>query len=196
MQLELATKNAISILQESLPNYLTYHCLEHTLDVCRESERIARSEQIESNDDLCILLTAAAYHDIGFVVSEMNHEQQSCIICMNDLPEFGYSDEEINKICELVMATKIPQTPNSHLAQILCDADLDYLGRTDFEAISETLYEEFMYRKIIKDRSSWDNIQVNFFNAHRYFTETNLRLRSEQKAINLQKIIETLKTYG
>jgi uncharacterized protein len=196
MQLELARNNAIRILKESLPSHLTYHCLEHTLDVYRETERLALSEKITSSDELTLVLTAAAYHDIGFVVSELNHEQQSCIICMSDLPQYGYSDIEINKVCEIIMATKIPQSPNSQLAEILCDADLDYLGRNDFETIAETLYQEFKHRKIIDDRESWDNIQVNFFNSHHYFTQTNSNLRNLQKAINLQKIIETIKTYG
>jgi len=196
MQLEEARIAAINILKESLPKYLTYHSLEHTLDVYDETLRIAKSERITSNDDLNILLTAAIYHDLGFVVSELNHEQQSSIICMNILPKFDYTDIEINRVCEVIMATKIPQTPNSHLAEILCDADLDYLGRNDFEKISDSLYDEFKYRKIIPDRQTWDNIQVNFFNSHHYFTKTNCELRNLQKAINLQKIIETVNTYG
>ena len=142
------------------------------------------------------MLTAAAYHDSGFVVSELNHEQQSSILCMNWLPKFGYTDNEIDKVCEIVMATKIPQTPNSHLAEILCDADLDYLGRNDFDEISESLYEEFKFRKIITNREVWDNIQVNFFNSHHYFTATNRDIRNIQKVLNLQKIIERIKTYG
>jgi predicted metal-dependent HD superfamily phosphohydrolase len=145
---------------------------------------------------MCILLTAAAYHDIGFVVSELNHEQQSSIICMEHLPRYGYSDEQINRVCTLVMATKIPQTPNCHLAEILCDADLDYLGRTDFEEISSSLYDEFLYRKIVTNKEFWDKVQVNFFNAHHYFTKTNRELRDHQKAENLKKIIETVKNYG
>jgi len=192
MQLELARINAIRILEDFLPEYLTYHCVEHTLDVFRETMRIAELEDIKSNDDLVILLTAAIYHDSGFVVSELNHEQQSSIIAMNCLPKFGYSDEEINRVCEIIMATKIPQTPNSHLAEILCDADLDYLGRTDFEKISASLFDEFKYRKIISNLEMWNNIQVNFFNSHHYFTKTSRDLRDSQKALNLQKIIETI----
>ena len=115
---------------------------------------------------------------------------------MNWLPKFGYTDNEIDKVCEIVMATKIPQTPNSHLAEILCDADLDYLGRNDFDEISESLYEEFKFRKIITNREVWDNIQVNFFNSHHYFTATNRDIRNIQKVLNLQKIIERIKTYG
>ncbi|MFM9944581.1 MAG: HD domain-containing protein [Bacteroidia bacterium] len=196
MQLEEARINAINILKESLPRYLTYHSLEHTLDVYEETKRIAKSEKLNSNDELNILLTAAIYHDIGFVASELNHEQQSSIICMSNLPKFGYTDSEIDRICEVIMATKIPQTPNSHLAEILCDADLDYLGRNDFDEISEALFEEFSFRKIITNRQVWDNIQVNFFNSHHYFTTSNCEIRNIQKAINLQKIIERVKTYG
>lgn len=196
MQLEEARINAINILTESLPHYLTYHCVEHTLDVYSAAQRIAKAEKLESNEDLTILLTAAAYHDSGFVVSELNHEQQSSILCMNWLPKFGYTDNEIDKVCEIVMATKIPQTPNSHLAEILCDADLDYLGRNDFDEISESLFEEFKFRKIITNREVWDNIQVNFFNSHHYFTATNRDIRNLQKALNLQKIKERIKTYG
>jgi len=195
MQLEAARLNAIEILKESLPSYLTYHCLAHTIDVYNETLRIAKSENIDTKDDLIILLTAAAYHDIGFVVSELNHEQQSSIICMNHLPNFGYSDHEIERVCDVIMATKIPQTPNSRLAEILCDADLDYLGRDDFDYISESLYEEFTIRKIITNREVWDNIQINFFNSHHYFTVTNNEIRNLQKAKNLQKIIERIKTY-
>ena len=113
MQLELAHKNALNILRESLPEYLTYHCLEHTIDVYNETERIAKAENITSNEDLTIVLTAAAYHDSGFIVSEINHEQQSCIICTDCLPGFGYSDPEIAQICDIIMATKIPQSPQS-----------------------------------------------------------------------------------
>ena len=42
------------------------------------------------------------------------------------------------------MATEIPQNPKTHLEMIMCDADLDYLGRYDFETISNNLYTEFL----------------------------------------------------
>ena len=39
---------------------------------------------------------------------------------------------------ELREATKIPQTPLTKLEEIICDADLDYLGREDFFEISRS----------------------------------------------------------
>lgn len=195
MQLESAEKYILNLLREKLPKYLTYHCLEHTIDVYNEAKRIAISENINGETDLKLILTAALFHDSGFIESELSHEQQSCIISTRVLPDFDYSDIEISKICEIIMATKIPQTPGSKLAEVLCDADLDYLGRNDFDTISDSLFEEFKFRKIVTDQKSWDLIQFNFFNSHHYFTKTNQDLRNHQKTVNLQKIIENLNKY-
>lgn len=195
MQIESAKKYILNLLKEKLPKYLTYHCLEHTIDVYTEAKRIAESEKIYSEYDLNLILTAALFHDSGFIESELTHEQQSCIICKETLPRFGYNETEINKICEIIMATKIPQTPLCKLAKVLCDADLDYLGRTDFDEISDSLFEEFKFRKIISDSKSWDLVQFNFFNSHHYFTKTNKELRNHQKSVNLQKIVEKLNKY-
>lgn len=195
MQIESAKKYILNLLKEKLPKYLTYHCLEHTIDVYTEAQRIAQSEKIYSENDLNLILTAALFHDSGFIESELNHEQQSCLISKDTLPQFDYKETEINKICEIIMATKIPQSPLCKLAEVLCDADLDYLGRTDFDEISDSLFEEFKFRKIISDSKSWDLVQFNFFNSHHYFTKTNKELRNHQKSVNLQKIVEKLNKY-
>ena len=38
---------------------------------------------------------------------------------------------------QLILATKVPQKPKNKLEKIICDADLDYLGREDFDNISD-----------------------------------------------------------
>ncbi|NUM30703.1 MAG: HD domain-containing protein [Bacteroidetes bacterium] len=195
MQIESAKEYILNLLKEKLPKYLTYHCFEHTIDVYNEAKRIALSENINDETELKLILTAALFHDSGFTVSELSHEQQSCIISTQVLPQYNYNDSQISKICEIIMATKIPQSPSSHLAEIICDADLDYLGRNDFEKISDSLFEEFKYRNIVKDQKSWDTIQLNFFKSHHYFTRTNIELRNKQKEKNLQKILENLNNY-
>jgi hypothetical protein len=32
------------------------------------------------------------------------------------LPDFGYNDDEIDKICNCIMATQLPQNPKNHLS--------------------------------------------------------------------------------
>ena len=60
------------------------------------------------------------------------------------LPQFDYSKEEIEKICELILVTKMPQKPKNKLEEIICDADLYYLGTDQFFVTADKLYKEFM----------------------------------------------------
>lgn len=87
------------------------------------------------------------------------------------------------------MATKLPPNPKTLLEKIICDADLDYLGRADFIPVSNTLYEELKAQNKISDINEWNKLQVKFISNHQYFTETANRLRE----VNKQKQIERIK---
>ncbi len=71
---------------------------------------IAKEEGI-SDSDLKLLLVAAIYHDAGYLEQNNNHEQHSCEIARKYLPQFHYTKEDIDTICSIIMATKIPQKP-------------------------------------------------------------------------------------
>ncbi|MFW6099913.1 MAG: guanylate cyclase, partial [Bacteroidota bacterium] len=103
---------------------------------------------------------------------------------------FKYNQEQIDKICELIMATKIPPEPGNLLEKIMCDADLDYLGRSDFIPVSNTLYEELKEQNKIGDINEWNKLQLKFISHHQYFTQTALNLRE----VNKQKQIERIKS--
>lgn len=184
MDFKKTKKFILEKLERELPKNLTYHNVEHILDVYKASIEYARLEGI--NEEITTLLkTASLFHDSGFIVQAAGHEQISCDITQKYLPGFGYSQQQIDQIKGMIMATKIPQSPTNHFEQIMADADLDYLGRDDFEEISERLFQEFE----IKDRNEWNKIQISFFEKHHYFTESAKRLRSEKKQQNLEKII-------
>ena len=90
------------------------------------------------------------------------------------------------------MATKIPQSPKTLAEKIICDADLDYLGRDDFEPISMRLYKEFISFKIIPDDAVWDKIQIGFFESHHYFTNTSINKRAVKKSAHLHQLKESI----
>ena len=74
----------------------------------------------------------------------------------------------------------------------MCDADLDYLGRDDFHEIADRLRRELReHGKIDSDRK-WDEIQIHFLTAHRYFTDTAINTRQEKKLENIQEIRDRL----
>lgn len=174
-------------LETQLPDHLTYHSIAHTKDVYKVAVEIATIESVDPYY-LQLLKTAVLYHDLGFIVQATGHEEISCDIAHDTLPDFGYSHTEIDRICDLIRATKIPQSPKNKLEEIICDADLDYLGRNDYESISTNLYNELNTSNPIS-ASDWLQIQIDFIEQHQYFTETSIRMRNEKKA----EILESLK---
>ena len=178
-------------LQHDLPHHLSYHSVSHVQDVINAAMFLAAEEGVQG-DDLILLRTAALFHDTGFLYGARDHEQRSCDIAMEYLPQYGYTTEQIDCICGMIMATRIPQTPQTHLEQIMADADLDYLGRDDFFQIGDRLYEELSEFGIVHNEQEWNELQVRFLEAHHYFTDTAIRLRKQQKAENLQKIKDKL----
>ena len=188
MLFEQAGEFILEKLDREIPANLYYHNINHTKDVRAAAEMIGKAEHI-SDDDMKLLLTAACYHDSGFLNVLHEHEAESCHIVRENLPDFGFSDEEIDRICGMIMATRIPQSPKNELEKILADADLDYLGRDDFFTIGDALYHE----RALTDRDKWNNTQLKFMQQHHYFTQTALNLRSLKKQENLEKVKALLK---
>jgi len=176
-------------LNQELPEHLSYHNLNHTQDVLALAEEIGHLENIREEEKI-LLLTAALFHDTGYINVSRGHEEISCSIAHDILPQFDYNPEQIETICQMILATKIPQNPKTKLAEILCDADLDYLGRDDFFSLSNELYKEMIHNGLVSNQNEWDNMQVSFFKSHHFFTETSIQKRRLKKAEHLT-IIES-----
>jgi len=187
MQFEQAKTFILDKLTKGLPQHLTYHSVDHVLDVYDAAERIGTLEGINEQDKL-LLLTAVLFHDSGFLIGPNAHEEESCKIANEYLPGYGYTEDQLKVIDGLIMATKIPHKPQNHLEEIICDSDLDYLGRDDFFPISNSLYLELKSAGIVNDENSWNKIQVSFFNGHHYFTKTAISLRQQNKDAHLEQI--------
>ena len=82
----------------------------------------------------------------------------------------------------------MPPEPKNLLEQIMCDSDLDYLGRTDFIPVSNMLYKELHEHGKIATLHDWNLLQIKFIEKHQYFTNTARRLRNVNKNIQLQNI--------
>ena len=168
---------------------LTYHNIDHTIDVTKQCERIALEEGLQDEYQLYLLKVAALYHDTGFLQTYRQHEEKSCEIFLEDADRFHFGKWEKDLITSLIMATKLPQTPETLLEKVICDADLDYLGRPDFFVIGDGLRREFLKYGIISSNEEWDRLQNNFLSKHRYHTASCRRLREEAKQQNMAKLL-------
>jgi predicted metal-dependent HD superfamily phosphohydrolase len=170
-----------------LSPYLTYHSKGHTLDVLKQSVRIAKAEGVGEHD-LLALKIAALFHDTGFLITYPNHEAKGCEIFLEKSAGLSFSAEENVLVQELIMATKLPQQPKNLLQRIICDADLDYLGRDDFFEIGENLRKEFLHYQIVADNDAWGKMQLNFLKNHHYHTSTSQITREPVKQKNYSKL--------
>jgi uncharacterized membrane-anchored protein YitT (DUF2179 family)/HD superfamily phosphodiesterase len=193
MQFEQVYSFVILRLEIGLPSYLTYHSADHTKSVIKAASHLAKLEDI-SGDDLVLLQTAALFHDSGFLQHHQNHEDLSCQAARKYLLDFDYTPEQIEVICQMIGATKLPQTPLDHLAQVLCDADLYYLGSKKYQEVAEKLFSELKKFGQIKTKAEWELRQVEFLSEHTYFTKTAISEREAQKQINLQQLKAKLET--
>jgi uncharacterized membrane-anchored protein YitT (DUF2179 family) len=194
MQFEKARSFLIEKLESGLPSYLHYHNADHTKEVVAAADKIAKAENI-SERDLAIVKTAALFHDSGFLETYSDHEEISCDMARKWLPQFGYTTDEIEEICLLILSTKIPQVPKNKLAEILCDADLYYMGTDKYFLGANKLFKELHEAGFVKDREEWRKEEIKFVESHHYFTKIaqnnlNARLVKTLEQLKIRSVVQ------
>ncbi|OFY29852.1 MAG: guanylate cyclase [Bacteroidetes bacterium RIFOXYA12_FULL_35_11] len=176
-----------SKLEKGLPKNLYYHNFKHTVDVTAQVEILGRYESI-SEADMLILKTASLFHDSGFMIGYDDHELLGMKLARETLPQYKYTPDQIKAVCDLIYATKFPPQPKNLLEQIICDADLDYLGRHDFIPNSQNLFRELYERNKIKTMEEWNKMQIKFLEGHQFYTESARKLRDVNKNKQLEEL--------
>ncbi len=177
----------LDMMEEKLPRNLYYHNIKHTIDVITEAELIGWAEGL-SEENVLLLKVAALFHDAGHMVDYQNHEHHSAVLAEEVLPQYNYSKEQIETVKRLILATRVPHNPQDLMEQVMCDSDLDYLGRSDFIPVSNNLYQELKERSMVGSLDDWNNKQLEFINRHHYFTETAHKLRQVNKQLQIERI--------
>mgnify|MGYP001557580674 CR=1 FL=1 len=192
--LDGARKYILGMLEKDLLANFYYHGLWHTKAVIKSVDELCNYYDLNEVDAM-ILRIAAAYHDSGFLHTYKDHEEEGCRIAEKKLPQFGYTEEEIAHINRLIMATKVPQSPHSFLEELICDADLDYLGGHDYSRIAGLLYMEFQEYQIIQSENQWLNMQISFLEKHRFFSNYSGDKNNNGKLSNLNEVKQQLISY-
>jgi len=183
----------LDILEQKLPETLYYHNIKHTIDVVTEVELIGWAEGLKE-EEILILKLAALFHDSGHTIDYKEHELHGSNIARDILTNYKYPQDQIETVCRLILSTKFPPEPKDILEQVICDSDLDYLGRSDFIPVSNTLYQELKERNMIGSFDEWNQMQLNFIRKHQYHTDTALHLREVNKQSQIERLQKLLQT--
>jgi response regulator RpfG family c-di-GMP phosphodiesterase len=183
-----AREAALARLENELPPELCYHNLWHTReDVLPAVQRLAALVGL-GEEETRLVETAAVYHDIGFTVQRQEHERVGAGIAGEMLPGFGFTPGQIATIQGMIMATQLPQSPRTVMEEILADADLDVLGREDYDTRNVALREELAASGIRLSDEHWYSSQLQMLQDHHYWTAAARALREEGKRRNIEEL--------
>ena len=149
---------------------LHYHDFNHTLRVVKNCEEIAKGENIPEQD-MQDLKIAAYFHDVGYTISNKDHEQKSVEICSEYLKNNGIDQKRIDKISSVILSTMCKKEPENLLHQIIRDADSGHLILKDFLKYSELLRKEKeIFSNELISEEEWVDETLSYINKHRYYT--------------------------
>ena len=182
----------IDLLNSELPANYYYHNVEHTLYVLQTVSEIGINENCKEKE-LELLSAAALWHDTGYIHTYAGHEEESCLLAKKYLPEYGFTNNEIDEIMGMIMATKILQTPTTKLEEIMADADLEYLGTKTVQEKAHLLFKELQTITPSLNEETWNNMQISFLEKHHYFTNYCKINKDPLRYVYLKKLIDAQK---
>tara|TARA_R110002124_G_scaffold232439_1_gene397508 strand:- start:311 stop:1513 length:1203 start_codon:yes stop_codon:yes gene_type:complete len=185
-----------SLLSEKLHSNYLYHNLAHTQRVVENVKEISENLEV-SVIDVENLEIAAWFHDVGFIESGENHEEKSVKIAVDFLKSHNLSEDRLQTITELILATKMNSVPKTILEKILRDADAAHLASKDFFNYNSLLRKEWelVLGKKYKNKE-WIALNLSFFTQkHRYYTDYALKNWTKDKEKNLSKILKNQKKF-
>ncbi len=176
-----AEEYVTNFYRDHISTEYVYHDLQHVREVVMACREIGLTYELAEKDQERLIL-AAWFHDSGYDKGPENHEVRSCEYVARFLSDFDYPEEGLRQIEACIMATRMPQQPDSLLEQILCDADLSHLGDKTYWDRCGRVRQELIYtrNKIMTDRE-WVDFELNFLLNHQYHTPVARELFNKRK---------------
>jgi predicted metal-dependent HD superfamily phosphohydrolase len=197
-RLKMVDQYVRELFRDELPAGIKYHNADHTLHstkgVVAVANNLAKLEDV-SELDRELIIAAAYFHDTGYIREYEKNEPIAARMAGRILKLIGYKPDEIEKVQKMILATDPDVEPKTHVEKILCDADLDNLGREDFFQLDEKLREGRGMRGIdVSDDVTWYSNTLEFLKKHQYYTEAQNKLREKGKQKNTIELIKKLES--
>jgi uncharacterized protein len=192
--------NADELLSQLKPDVYPFHNKHHTLDDVLPYGIVLAARHGLPERDLKVLAAGLLLHDTGFLQQYRENEEIGACMARDLLPAYGFSSEQIDQVGGIILATRMPQKPSTLLEKIMCDADLNNLGRDSFWSAGEALYRELLlhtgdinYAPLpSRDIGGWYKRQRDFLESHRFHTEYGKRELEQGKQNNIRHIEKLL----
>ena len=182
---ELQSK-ALSVLECTLDKHYTYHNAAHTREVC-DAVKLFTANSILPSATLTALRIAAIFHDFGYLVRSYDNELLALPYIKDFGREFGIEESVLMEAHDLISETVFPYAPVTPAGMILCDADIEYIGRKDFFVQAELFRQELSAEGVVYTDEQWWSLEVKFLQENCFFTPVCRNLRNSIRMQNLKK---------
>ncbi|MEM9985439.1 MAG: Pycsar system effector family protein [Bacteroidota bacterium] len=177
---------------EQYPPY-SYHTYDHTCQVVTAAKEIGEKSGL-TPEELDLIETAAWLHDLGYLYTYVNHEDASISMAKDFFADKEIQAADLDRVINMVDATRLDQEPRTILEEVLKDADLSNLALPEALENSEKIREEW---KVFCDRiftdDEWDRFNYRFFKDHQYYTPYAKDQMGPKKKDNAKRIKKLIK---
>jgi predicted metal-dependent HD superfamily phosphohydrolase len=176
-------------LAENIKKEFVFHNTDHTAQVVSSARTIAGAYDLPEKE-LSLVSLAALFHDLGYNEGPYDHESRSCDIATSYLKD-KITEQDLEIITDCIKATRMPQSADTLLEQILCDADLSHLGLKSYWEMNSRLRQEFtLSRNLVMSDLEWVDFELKFLSEHEYYTPIAQEMFNDRKAKHLQQLLK------
>jgi predicted metal-dependent HD superfamily phosphohydrolase len=178
-------KDSARYISNYFSNYLdssfTYHNMVHTTYVTKAVHTLCSVMGVGEHQ-MKVLSVSAWFHDLGFTQCIEGHEEAGAALAETFLKGNGIDQEDIAIVKSCILSTHYPQQPNNLLEEIICDADLMYIGDQCYFKTSALLRKEWERTKGIDyTDAEWYQLNIQFLSAHHFHSWYCLSLVEKEK---------------
>lgn len=164
---------------------LSFHNSEHTEEVVEAARTMASYYNLDEHDTAIVTLSAY-FHDLGYCVNgKESHEERSADIAEKFFREKNVDIPMISAIRGCILATKLPQSPQNLLEEIVCDADLFHLGSDRFDARNKLMRQEVKACGYQVNKEDWRKGTLQLMESHHYHTDYGRKFLDHKKKQNM-----------
>jgi len=195
MSKQLITKIREFVIPIYNAKTMEYHNMIHAEQVMSVAKKLAKKEGLpkEKIEELKI---AALFHDVGYNENPDQHEEISAEIAESFLESHKISQKTIDNVKRLILATKVDVEPQMIDEMIIKDADVAHVGTLGFINSSDGLRAEIghLIGKQYTDEE-WLNINLDFLEEHRFYTQSAKSMFEKLKASNIKTLKKENRSY-
>lgn len=181
-----AEEFVFELFKTSDTSNLLYHSFIHTHDVVAACDEIGKASGV-SSEELEVLALSAWFHDVGYLTSWENHEELGVQKAIEFLTREAYPEDKIDLIKGCIMSTKMEVAPETYLQEIICDADMKGLSKSDYDNRSKLLREECLSLRDVScgEEGEWLQKEIEFLSGHNYYTKFAILNYTPKKLQNI-----------